>query len=47
MPQNIIFVGKKTFDSNTFLKSIVNPIEPRIINPTDAKISNLTKVELM
>ena len=34
------------FDSSIFLKSIARPIEPKIINPTEAKISNLTKEEL-
>ena len=35
------------FDSSIFLKSIARPIEPKMINPTEAKSSNLTKEELM
>ena len=46
-PQNNIFVGENMFDSSIFLKSIARPIEPKIINPTEAKSSNLTKEELM
>ena len=44
--ENNIFVGEKIFDSKIFLKSIDRPTEPRMINPTDAKSSNRTKVEL-
>ena len=43
---NINFVIFCLFCSNIFCVRIVNPIEPKIIIPTDANNSNLTNAEL-
>ena len=43
---NINLVRFCPFCSNIFCVSIVRPIEPKIIIPTDANISNLTNDEL-
>ena len=45
--RNIIFVRFCLSCWNIFCVKIANPIEPRIINPTDANNSSLTNAELI